>query len=639
MSAVVMITAQDGSVREYTVDIQRGEPDRNNRLTGLEVKGGELFPDFSADRLSYVVDVPFAAGKITLDAIPASKFAKTALAVDSGALREEAGKELVGKDPSSKNAFSVDLSDRDRPGGDPLPLLLEVTAQDGGIRSYKINVRRAPPDSNAYLETLSSSAGVVYPAFDPRIASYTVRLPVKAGKFRLSLTAASPTARVAVIDEKGEPSGKRKIAVEIDPGITDDISFEVTAEDGTQRLYWVSVGREQAPAEEKKPKSDGEKPPAGAPSAELPATGTPIVDTPATRTPAAETPVEKEKREPEKLPAETPDAEPIVKTPEVKTPEVKPPLPKNGKDSESEIGSTRISALVPSLEPVRQAGNDHASVSMIKLRLGEREVSALSAENEQISDQASITVRYYRSNEIISRETKEISVQKQGKTFRIDMDYRSEGIRMDRDRLIEIEVAIPTQGGNYLHYTEAFWSDDEVLMELPFLLYGSDPRVAWPAVGSRVRVSGYVSLPPPGKVRGEQLADKEDFEKNKKGEYGISVELTDPATGVLLGRDTVWRRPGLPRGQSLGFGSEIEVREGMEISYTLTAKARNGRIWRAVGTAPVWTTMLEYEGGFRPASLRTVEVLLQVTGEPSEGDSEDDEKDKKSEKESEKSKN
>ena len=57
-----------------------------------------------------------------------------------------------------------------------ISLAVAVTAQDGRTQQYVLDVRRAPPDANADLGSLTASAGVLSPIFSPRVISYAVSL-------------------------------------------------------------------------------------------------------------------------------------------------------------------------------------------------------------------------------------------------------------------------------------------------------------------------------------------------------------------------------------------------------------------------------------------------------------------------------
>ena len=256
----------------------------------------------------------------------------------------------------------------------------------------------------------------------------------------------------------------------------------------------------------------------------------------------------------------------------------------------------------PANPPVSSSGPDHVVVSMQNLALGNRETAALLAGKDAVGKTATITVRPYRSSEILGQDTTAVQTRQQGHTLELSLQYRTPGVTLGKDRLVEIEIAIPTTAGRFLVYKEAVPAAREVALAVPFLLYSPAASMAWPAIGSPVQVGGYVSM------SAGHAEEHEAFQKNAKNEYGIGIELVDAKTGRSYGADTVWRKPGLARGQSLAFTAPMGVPEGSTVRYAMTARAANGREWTATGQAEVWTTRLRYEGGFQP-------VLLPISDE------------------------
>jgi hypothetical protein len=221
---------------------------------------------------------------------------------------------------------------------------------------------------------------------------------------------------------------------------------------------------------------------------------------------------------------------------------------------------------------------------------------------------ATLTVRPYRSSEIILQTTVPVDLHLQGVNPVFSFQYRSAGVSLGRSRLIEFELSVPTAAGHFFYYKEAMQAADEASLTIPFLVFTTSPSIPWPAVGSPVQAAGYVSMVPPG--RGERAEDKEAFQKNAKGEYGIEIEIADVKTGKPLGKDTVWRKPGLARGQPLRFTAPMGVPEGSTVSYVLTARVPNGRAWTAAGQTQVWTTRLRADGGFEPVLLPIGDELV-----------------------------
>jgi hypothetical protein len=119
-------------------------------------------------------------------------------------------------------------------------------------------------------------------------------------------------------------------------------------------------------------------------------------------------------------------------------------------------------------------------------------------------------------------------------------------------------------------------------------------------------VTGYLSRTRQGKDR---AVDKEDFDRNGKGEYAVSVRIVDDRTNTPLGSETVYSRPGHERNTALAFGTSFKVPEGTQVRYLLSAKAKSGKVWTASGVTQVWTTMMSYPGGFQPVLLPVADDL------------------------------
>ncbi len=238
-------------------------------------------------------------------------------------------------------------------------------------------------------------------------------------------------------------------------------------------------------------------------------------------------------------------------------------------------------------------------------------LAALASNGDQVGRQAQVSVRYYRTNEVIAQFTAPVEVRLQGLNLVLTLSARSDAVSLNRERLVEVETVIRTVAGHFLSYTEAQAADDEVRVDIPFLVFGDNPRLSWPPIGSPTTVTGYLSRTPPGKDR---AVDKEDFDKNDKGEYAISVQIVDERTHAAYGTDTVFSRPGRERDKALTFGKAIQVPEGAIVRYLLSAKSKKGKVWTASGVTQVWTTMMSYPTGFQPVLLFVADDLAAAEG-------------------------
>ncbi len=188
----------------------------------------------------------------------------------------------------------------------------------------------------------------------------------------------------------------------------------------------------------------------------------------------------------------------------------------------------------------------------------------------------------------------------EGRTLSVSLDAPSNGVTLARSRLVEVETAIPTAAGKWLFYTEALMPDALVNVDVPFFFYGDNPRVSWPALGSLVPVTGYVSSLPMSK---ERAADKEDFGKGARGGYVVTASFTDTKSGAAYGSAAITVKPGEGRDRVLAFSKPVMLPEGATVKYSLSATAKNGKAWTASGTAQVWTAAPAYPAGFQPVSL------------------------------------
>ncbi len=247
LSLIVAVTAEDGSSQQYIVDVLRAPPDGNNLLAALSVTANVpgpvlMNPPWSPARFANMAVVPFASRAVTVMFQPQSRVAVAVLeqVIEQG---NRAVVPVTG-DPGSAAGAVIEFA----PPRQRLRVGIAVTAQDGGVQRYVVEVRRSEPDRNADLAAIVVSTGVLSPAFSPRIASYGIFLPAAVEAAKISAVTASPVARMALVEQPDmRPAQSVSLTLPVAAGGQAVITFAVSAEDGSQKLYRVQIRREAAP--------------------------------------------------------------------------------------------------------------------------------------------------------------------------------------------------------------------------------------------------------------------------------------------------------------------------------------------------------------------------------------------------------
>ena len=205
----ITITAEDGSsTKTYTININRIRTD-DARLKELTLNSNyTIDKTFDKDTYEYTVTVPtetltFAKADV-LSAVPLWDTANVTLDDDLNDLEQRTTK----------------------------PYKITVTSANGTQKVYTLNVHcKIVPDTDAYLKSLATSEGTLEPAFDKEVTNYTITVEGKTDKLTLS---AEPESEFAKVQGIGE--------TELEIG-NNTKQIIVTAEDGTTKLYQVTIKR------------------------------------------------------------------------------------------------------------------------------------------------------------------------------------------------------------------------------------------------------------------------------------------------------------------------------------------------------------------------------------------------------------
>ena len=121
------------------------------------------------------------------------------------------------------------------------PVTYEVTAENNTTAVYTVTMSVALPSNEACLTNLVISSGILNPAFVPDIQAYTADVANSTADITVTSTAAHPGASIEV-NMTAVVSGEASQAIALNVGVN-TINIIVTAEDGTERIYEVTVNR------------------------------------------------------------------------------------------------------------------------------------------------------------------------------------------------------------------------------------------------------------------------------------------------------------------------------------------------------------------------------------------------------------
>ncbi|MFS0837406.1 cadherin-like beta sandwich domain-containing protein [Paenibacillus sp. 1P03SA] len=218
----VQVTAQDGTVKTYTVTITRAASG-NADLSGLSLSEGTLTPVFDPAELTYTAAVPNASAGIDITAVTADGTAS--LTVNGDAVAS-----------GTPKAITLNV------GANPVTIV--VKAADNTVKTYTVTVNRAA-SSNADLSALTLSKGTLTPAFAAGTKLYTAT--VASDVYDLDLTAqlADLTATMTI---GGNPaSSGQTVNITLNTG-ANPVTILVTAHDGTTKTYTVTINRAAPPS-------------------------------------------------------------------------------------------------------------------------------------------------------------------------------------------------------------------------------------------------------------------------------------------------------------------------------------------------------------------------------------------------------
>lgn len=210
----ITVKAEDGSEKTYIVNVNRKSSNNNdptsntkssdNYLKSLTIKNGVLLPTFNKDISNYSLEVGNEITKLDVSAITNNKNAKVT---------------ITGADNLQVGANAVNI---------------EVTAEDGSIRVYTINVTRSEQASNNKLSGITIKDYPLNPGFNKDIFEYNVNVDSDVDELDISAIASNKNAKVEITGNKNLKEGNNVVLI------------KVTDENGISQYYRLNVNKDAA---------------------------------------------------------------------------------------------------------------------------------------------------------------------------------------------------------------------------------------------------------------------------------------------------------------------------------------------------------------------------------------------------------
>lgn len=200
-------------------------PNPNYRapLQSLAVSPGSLVPAFAPATMTYSVDVASSVASVAVTAVPK----------DDNAIMTVSGQETtLGQERKvSLNAPGVSTE---------IPIV--VTTAGGSQNTYVVTVNRMASGENNQLLSMTVSPGSLAPVFDPSTTAYAVAVGNATASVAITATLQETNATMTVNGQATSSGQERTISLN-GPGVGTQIPIVVTAANGSQNTYIVTVNR------------------------------------------------------------------------------------------------------------------------------------------------------------------------------------------------------------------------------------------------------------------------------------------------------------------------------------------------------------------------------------------------------------
>ena len=221
----IIVIAQNGDPKTYTINITRAALVGNNNLSALIVSPGPLTPAFASNRLTYSVDAAEDVTSVTVSATKSDSNAVMSGSVTAGAGTATGQATIPLDGPGTNTVVSITV---DAPGQSP--------------KTYTIIIERGARAGNNNLQSLAVSPGSLTPAFTAARTRYTV--DVESPVTSVTVTAAlQDTTAGMEVNGQGAGSGQSREISLGTAGSSTTITIRVIPPNGNAKTYTITVNR------------------------------------------------------------------------------------------------------------------------------------------------------------------------------------------------------------------------------------------------------------------------------------------------------------------------------------------------------------------------------------------------------------
>ena len=225
----IVVTAQNGTQKTYSVNFIRASLGGNNNLQNLAVSPGTLAPAFSTGTEDYTVNVASAVTSIAVT--PTQQDPNATITVN-------------GQATTSGQARTITLNG----AGSNTLINIVVTAPNGSQKAYSVNVIRAALGGNNNLRSLTLSQPGLAPTFRADRTVYTLDVGASIGSITVTAAPDDPNATLTVTSNgQVTTSGQTRTITLRDAGLSTTINILVKAPNGSQNTYVITVDRATPP--------------------------------------------------------------------------------------------------------------------------------------------------------------------------------------------------------------------------------------------------------------------------------------------------------------------------------------------------------------------------------------------------------